>query len=193
MATTNLIVDFLVVGTISIVWIAPILLFALGTEWLCSLAKLTAGHVPLILGALYAVGIPVSRLADRLTERWNDGIRDRVFGEGSRPGYHNQVNKIIAMSQGATDYLGYRRSIVRISRACALNFGLGALAWIGLWCLRRGLVPDVCFAGIVVVCVFGAWMMVHAWQVVLEGYFYSVNDIYRWLREEEYWTRRGAR
>ena len=138
MATTNLIVDFLVVGTVSIIWIAPILFVAFGTDWLSVLTELTAAHLPLVLGALYAVGIPVSRLADWLTEGRNDGIRDELFGKDSRPGYHNQLNKIIAVSTSAADYLGYRRSIVRVSRACALDFALGVLAWIGLWCLRRG-------------------------------------------------------
>lgn len=190
MATTNLVVDFLVIGITSTVWLAPALLYFFGTEWLCLLTGLSVGHVPLLLGVLYAVGIPVSRVADDLTKLLNNRVRDEVFGAHSTFKYHNQLNKIVALSKGGTDYVGYRRSIVRVSRACALNFLIGGFAWAGLGKLRPGIVADGGAPAMVGLCALIFVIMLHAWRQVLRGYFYSVRDIHWYLTEEEYWARR---
>lgn len=181
MATTNLVVDYLVIGIASLVWLAPILLGVWGREWLCSVAKAGPAAAALLLGAGYVLGICVSRLADDVTERWNNKKRDQVFGEGAEPSYHNRVNFIVAMSETASEYLSYRRSIVRVSRACIFHFGGGAVAWVAMALVAPAAVPLVAGLGGGLVCGLLCYLMVKAWGVVLDGYFRSVKDMHEYL------------
>jgi len=185
MATTNLVVDYLVIGIGSLVWVFPALVALSGTQWLCSAVKAGAAGAVLVAGVVYVLGICISRIADDVTGRWNDRMRDEVFGTSGGQPYHWQLNFVVAKSESGSEYLSYRRSIVRISRACALHFGLGALAWAIAGCLpARGvsLLPGaVCAAA----CGGACWVMTKAWKVVLKGYFHSVKDIYEHLSQTE--------
>ena len=178
MAATNLIVDFLVIGVTSIVWIVPILLGFFGSEWLSLLTSLGAGPVQLLVVALYALGIPLSRVADDVTGSWNRRVRDQVLGPTDGPHYHKLVNRIVVRSESAAGYLSYRRAIVRMSRGHAFNFGLGALCWIALEWLKPACAPQGWKVPIAAGCVLMFLVMIRAWHVVLRGYFHSVRDIY---------------
>ena len=182
MATTNLIVDYLVIGTASSAWALPVLLALAGTDWLSSLAKAGVVGAVLLLGFVYVLGICMGRVADRATDRWNDRIRDEVFG--TRPGltYHNRVNFVVAKSHTASEYLSYRRSIVRISRACAVQFAIGSAAWPLAACVGAGGVSLVAGGVGAVICAAACYVMWSAWKVVLRGYFHSVKDMYDALK-----------
>lgn len=184
MATTNLVVDYLVIGTATLIWLGPFLFELFGTQWLCSVAEAGAGAVAMLLGAAYVVGICMSRVADRITDRWNDGIRDGVFGEGATPTYHNRLNAIVVQSESASEYLSYRRSIVRISRACAVQFGLGAAAWLAVGLALPGPVGRPAGIAAAATCALMCYVMASAWTLVLRGYFHSIKDMYEHLREE---------
>lgn len=185
MATTNLIVDFLVVGIAALVWVAPASFFVLGTDWLCVFKDLGVAPASLVVGCLYVGGLSVSRLADDITGRWNDRIRDDVFGRDSRPSYHNRLNMIVVKSGTASDYLSYRRSIVRISRACALNFSLGAVAWAAVAWSRPADVPALGAVLVAGGCAAMFMLMIRAWAVVLKGYFQTVKDMHTYLTQHE--------
>jgi len=181
MATTNLIVDFLVIGITSFVWIAPILVYVMGMQWLSVLANLALGQVPIILMAAYVIGIPVSRVADDVTGWWNRRVRDKVFDSTGGPRYHQRLNRIVGRSESATDYLSYRRSIVRVSRASGVNLAAGAVLWMALDWLRPGGVAWPWNYGIPLTCAVLSGVMMRAWHVVLKGYFLSVKDIHAQL------------
>lgn len=181
MATTNLIVDFLVIGMTSFVWIAPFLQCVEGGQLLAVFANVGLGQVPIIVVAAYVIGIPVSRVADDVTGWWNRRVRDAVFGSTEGPPYHRRLNKIVATCQTGTDYLGYRRSIVRVSRGSGVNLAGGAVAWMAFHWLRPGCVPWPWAGAIAVICAVFAAVMMRAWHVVLKGYFLSVIDIHAQL------------
>lgn len=176
MATTNLIVDFLVIGAAAAWWIVPILIAAIDVQWLRSASQIGAGTIPLLLGAMYILGLIVSRLADDVLQHWNRKWRDEVFGVDPEVTYHNMVNVVIASSESASEYLSYRRSVVRISRACAFNLGLGSVGWVLAGAL--GPVPLGLVAVLVVVSIIGAALLLRTWLVVLKGYFRIVRDMY---------------
>ena len=182
MATTNLIVDFLVIGITSMVWIVPVVVALVGWGWLSVLLGLGAGAIPLLLGLAYVLGLIVSRLADDALDTWNDAWRDRVFGISPATSYHNRINFIFTHSDTAEEYLSYRRSIIRISRSCAINLLLGSLAWAftAQW-------TGVGCAGTIAICFFllvGSIFLFRTWREVLRGYFRSVEDMYNYLSAE---------
>lgn len=179
MATTNLIVDFFVIGTSALAWIAPILLATCGESLMASTVELGAGAIPICLVGLYVIGLVISRFADDVLEHWNKQMKRTIFGEDDRIGYHQRLNYIIVSSSSADEYLGYRRSIVRIARACAVNLVLGALSW-GLtakWlpipCLY---VIPICFLSIA-----GAFYLFRTWITVLKGYMLTIRDMHKIL------------
>ncbi|GAF92021.1 unnamed protein product [marine sediment metagenome] len=175
MATTNLIVDFLVVGASALWWIAPILLATSGTAWLRLLLAADLGALPLLLGAIYLAGLVVSRIADDLLKPWNDSWRDDVFHSTPDYTYHNRVNAIIATSESASEYLGYRRSVLRTARACALNTALASLAWLAsVWAAPIALSLSLCF---VVGSALATCALLRTWKVVVRGYFMTVRDM----------------
>jgi hypothetical protein len=185
MATTNLIVDFLVVGVTSFIWIAPILFFVQGDKWLSVFSNSGIVLGLIVLGFVYILGISLSRLADDLLDRFNDRWRDEVFGKNAKPSYHNKLNLIITKSDGAADYLSYRRSIIRITRACSLNFLFGAIAWV----LVEWLKPiQLSKGGATIIAVFSAvifLLLIRALPVVLKGYFNTIKDIYEYIKKEK--------
>jgi hypothetical protein len=184
-ATTNLVVDYLVIGIASLIWLLPALLASAGTRWLGLAGKAGVLGAALVVGGAYVLGICVSRAADALTDRWNDRIRDQVFGVDPRVTYHNRLNFIVAKSESASEYLSYRRSIVRISRACILHFALGAVIWLTVSFLPDPPIPLLIGVGFAALCAGACYTMISAWKLVLRGFFHTVKDMYDCLVEEE--------
>jgi len=181
MATTNLIVDFLVIGVTSFVWISPVLLIVQGNKWFSVFTANSIAIGLVLLGFAYILGISISRLADDLLNRWNDKWCDQVFGKNAKPNYHNQLNFIVAKSESATDYLAYRRSIIRITRACSINFLLGTLAWIPVAVIKSVPLPrgsEIAISALSAVIFF---LLIRALPVVLKGYFSTIKDIHKYL------------
>ena len=185
MATTNLIVDFLVIGVTSFVWIAPVMFFFQGEKWLSifSNSSLVLGFI--VLGFVYILGISMSRLADDILDRFNDHWRDDVFGKNAKPNYHNRLNLIIAKSVSGADYLSYRRSIIRITRACSLNFLLGAVAWILAELFKPVELPKGVAILLSVFSIAISLLLIRALPIVLKGYFSTIKDIYEYLKKEK--------
>jgi len=184
MATTNLIVDFLVIGLVGSVWLSPILLLTMGSEWLQALGRLGVGAILPMLGFAYILGIAVSRVADDSTDWWNDKWRDQVFGKNVEPSYHNRLNYIISTSGTASEYLSYRRSVIRTSRACAINFVLGCLMWLVTAIISSKVVPWRLAAPVAGLSFLLALFLFRAWSIVLKGYFNSVKDMHKCLSKD---------
>lgn len=183
MATTNLIADFLIIGVCSIVWLVPV---GLLTDFKFSLLN-DLGLAPsfALFGAIYVVGICINRLADDIMGKRNNKIRDEVFSIGDNgPSYHTKLNAIVMQSESAANYLSYRRSIIRITRACALNFLIGALSWLVVLVIQWGGDPRPPLGGTLaalIMSILVAIMLARAWPVVLKGYFSSIRDMHGFL------------
>lgn len=187
MATTNLVVDYLIIGVSSFAWMLPALFILLGEQWLSKITSPGIATAFAMLGIVYILGICMSRFADDLMDRKNDRMRDEVFENDKNTTYHSMLNLIILRSESAADYLSYRRSIVRITRACAVNFLLGIVAWPAWYLYERylGLAPSSVLTLLVCLgCLLLFLLLYKAWPVVLKGYFYSIRDMYEYLRQD---------
>lgn len=184
MATTNLIVDYLIIGVSSLAWMLPVLLIVISDQWLCKLTDFGIATSFALLGGAYVLGISMSRFADDLTSRRNNKIRDEIFGKDAEPTYHSRLNLIILNSESATEYLSYRRSMIRITRACAVNFLVAAVAWPGWFCYTwfYRSHPSLCVTVVTSLACLAVFLLLYrAWPVVLEGYFYTVRDMYGFI------------
>lgn len=181
MATTNLIVDFLVIGLVSLIWLGPISAIVLDVNSINDVTNLPTIVLPFILGLAYILGISVSRFADDLTDRWNDKFRNEIFGANAKPSYHAQLNLVIAKSESASEYLGYRRSVIRTARACAINFIIGTISWISLGYFNSELVPFRVSIFVSVTSLIVGLVLFRAWKLVLCGYFHAIRDLYKVL------------
>lgn len=189
MGTTNLIVDFIVIGLASFIWLVPILVMVDGSNWLEQLKSLGNAGVPVVLGFAYVLGLAMSRLADDVTDRLNDNWRDQVFGQDAKPTYHNRLSLIISRSESASEYLGYRRSVIRTARACAISFALGTVAWIALAVKEPTAIPCSGTMFIAGMSAAVSSLLFRTWSVVLKGYFHVIKDIHGYLQEP---SRSGA-
>lgn len=184
MATTNLIVDFLVIGIVALTWLSPVAVLTLDPKWIEKVLNISIVGLPFILGISYILGISVSRLADDFTNRWDDKWKDEVFGKNAAPSYHNQLNFVIAKSESASEYLSYRRSVIRTARACGMNFVIGSVMWIVLAITKADVIPAPVslFVGTFSL-LLSVWLF-RAWSTVLKGYFYGIKDLFAYLHEE---------
>jgi hypothetical protein len=184
MATTNLIVDFLVIGLIALIWISPVAVLTLETKWIDNILNIGVTGLPFVLGLSYILGISVSRLADDLTSRWDDKWKDEVFGKDAVPSYHSQLNLVIAKSESASEYLSYRRSVIRTARACGVNFAIGAMLWIVLAIVKADVIPAYVSIFVATFSLLLSVWLFRAWSTVLKGYFHGIKDLYGYLHEE---------
>lgn len=184
MATTNLIVDFLVIGLVALIWISPVALLTLDTRWMNNILNIGAAGLPFILGFSYILGISVSRLADDLTNRWDDKWKDEIFGKDAVPNYHNQLNLVIAKSESASEYLSYRRSVIRTARACGVNFAIGSILWIVVAITKADVIPAHVSIFVATFSLISSVWLFRAWSTVLKGYFHGIKDLYGYLHKE---------
>ena len=185
MATTNLIVDYLVIGVSSFVWISPLLYLVYGDSWITifSTNNVVAGFG--ILGLVYIIGISIARLADDILDYWNDKWGIEVFGTNADPTYHQRLNFVICKSENATNYLSYRRSIIRITRACSINFLAGTLGWILVAVLKPIALLNGTELFIATLSALLAFLLLRSLPVVLKGYYSTIKDLYIYLKNRE--------
>jgi hypothetical protein len=184
MATTNLIVDFLVIGLVALIWISPVAVITLDTKWIENILNMGVGGLPFTLGLSYILGISVSRLADDLTNRWDDKWKDEIFGKNTVPNYHNKLNLVIAKSESASEYLSYRRSVIRTARACGVNFAIGSILWIVIAIVKTNVIPTSLAIFVATFSLLLAVWLFRAWATVLKGYFHGIKDLYSYLHQE---------
>lgn len=182
MATTNLIVDFLVIGISSLVWILPILRLFCLTEQIKDFFTANPLNLALalpLLVLLYVIGIAINRISDYITKKWNDKIEKKVFPKNKVADYHQRLNAVVARSETASDYLNYRRGIVRISRASCLNIALGLLAWIlNVFWNRQIFGSKTIIFLIIAALALLLPTLYWTWVVTLRGYFSAVKNFY---------------
>jgi hypothetical protein len=132
LATTTLLVEILVIGSLAEVWLTALFLAFAGpisfnlttaeSEMLKALVPVLA--IP-VLSLTYSVGWATNFLAERIFKSWfEDSLRNILFKEGA-PETDYEVARIIYLQTGSPE-LGREfvldRHILRISRANALNF-----------------------------------------------------------------------
>lgn len=175
MRTSNLLVDFLIVGATCVIWIIPLLNIATGGRLTFDFSDT---DVLAFVGILYLLGLAVNRLADDLVTRWDRRIKRQVFGESPFPSYHEQLNACIARCETANEFLSYRRSIVRIARGGLLNVVLA----FALWLITLFVYPDYLGWNATLFLCIGLgilfFILLRTWSVTLKGYLLAIKNFY---------------
>ncbi|RZB31573.1 MAG: hypothetical protein SRB2_04542 [Desulfobacteraceae bacterium Eth-SRB2] len=127
MKTTNLFVDFLIIGVLSFLALAGACYFAGISkiiEFALTSTKDRALLFPIGTVTIYVVGILVNQFADSFLkllkvpfgltaiEEAESNLREEVGVS-----YHEALQKTVMASQSAYDYLSYRRSVIRVFRS----------------------------------------------------------------------------
>lgn len=126
MKTTNLFIDFLIIGALVYVAFASACYFAGYCELFNPIVMETKDKefiLPLATVLTYATGILFNQISDNFLKITKNFLRltkidstENELGEKLGVSYHEALQKIIKDSQQAYDFLSYRRSIIRIFR-----------------------------------------------------------------------------
>jgi hypothetical protein len=175
MRTSNLLVDFLIIGATCIIWIVPLANIASTGQLIIDFSET---DVLAFVGILYVLGLATNRLADDITTPWDRRVKREVFGESPFPSYHEQLNAAIARSETANEFLSYRRSVVRIARGGILNVLLGLILWVVMLFVSPGYLGwnttlFLCIGlGILLL------VLIRTWAVTLKGYLKAIKNFY---------------
>lgn len=133
MRTTNLFIDFLIVGFIGLITITlPFLLFFKETFRLIikyDYQNQAAFFFTIATVLIYIIGIVFNQLADILIKKstWllrlqdiND-TKNEIEEEFNLDNYHYLIQLIVQNSNSSYNYLSYRRTIIRIIRALLIS------------------------------------------------------------------------
>ena len=121
MSTTALIIEYLVIGIQAILWLASIILLFFGSDWF-NIEKIkgfeTIGSF-LILPILYAIGMFIDTVSDRILEAWTLSIKKKCLQDKS----HSVIHLLLkSKDEWLSSYIDYNRGKLRVLRSSALNF-----------------------------------------------------------------------
>ncbi len=122
MNTTNLIVEFLVIGIQVAGWISLLILILTGTNWL-EIGKVKE-FVPAIIGLLiaisYPIGIFVDNFADYILGKKDKKIRNEFIKDKDKSIL--RVRTLAGENSPLAELFNYQRMRIRISRSSFINF-----------------------------------------------------------------------
>lgn len=125
MKTTNLLVDYVLVGAVWVLSFCAILdlsgLFS--PDLVDTISDLDAALIPAALAIVYVVGVALDQFSNRILELLSAVLRTSELSEyrdklfGTKLEYHCALQRVVIRSQRAFDYLSYRRSAYRVVRS----------------------------------------------------------------------------
>ncbi|MFQ5752801.1 MAG: hypothetical protein ACE5HI_12465 [bacterium] len=140
MKTTVLFVEHLITGIQASVWIVLLVFSFFGYDWISldGLKNFATIGTLLVLSVIYSIGVFVDDLADRLLKRWSERIRDRRMVEEDISGESLSIMKTLKEidNEFLSNYIGYIRSRIRISRATFFNFSLITVSAVVFTCIQ---------------------------------------------------------
>lgn len=173
MNTTSLLIEIIVIGAVALLWLVPPVLSIAPNQLHHLLRSSTPAVLVVGIAILYAVGLTINFLSDRLMSP----IQRRLAKElGGKRQLQKARAHVLLQGAPAVEYLHQRRSIVRIFRAMALNAALIALVW--AW----GSAPEIqtfgaarwaVVATAIVACLIATWAFIRT----LRGYFSLLLDL----------------
>jgi hypothetical protein len=128
MTTTAIFAELLVIGLLTESWLALILAAKWGVPPLDSFKGWEALVTVALLALAYLLGIPTDRIADSITDRWDDTIANR-FRHSNTNGIDREEMRLrlLKAPPPAIQFLDYARSRRRITRAAALDGAIAAI------------------------------------------------------------------
>lgn len=127
MSTTALVIEHLITGLQSSIWILLLVLTLFGWNWIS--LKLLQDLLPIItfigLATVYPIGICVDEVADCIFTPWMKRIRDRRFKQEDMDPDDSEIT-IMSLLRKTDDeflktYFSYIRMRIRVSRSTSLN------------------------------------------------------------------------
>jgi len=136
LSTTELFVEHIISGILSLVWIVAIMLCFTGIDMtVLPVIKDFWGLLAVVTTAIaYPVGIFVDTFADKLLERWNNKIK-LYHGLNKDFSLLTHINK--DTDANTTNYFIYNRFKTRVARSSFINFAMIAIS-VALLILRHG-------------------------------------------------------
>ncbi|HMS41321.1 MAG TPA: hypothetical protein PKE69_13910 [Pyrinomonadaceae bacterium] len=122
MNTTNLIVEFLVIGIQVAVWISLLILTFTGTNWLefGKVKEFSTIIVGLLIAISYPIGVFVDNFADRILKKKDKKIRNEFIKDENKSIL--RVRTLAGENSPLDQLFNYQRMRIRISRSSFLNF-----------------------------------------------------------------------
>ena len=123
LSTTELLVEHIISGILSLVWIVAIIACFLGIDpSILSLIKSYWGLFAVVATAVaYPIGIIIDTFADKLLSRWNEGIRKN---KGLPDGFSLMVLLYKLKDENIVNYFTYNRFKTRVARSSGINFAM---------------------------------------------------------------------
>jgi hypothetical protein len=175
MSTTNLFVELIVIGLGAAIWVALLVLAALGLDHqtvraLADAPVIVAAAVPII----YLLGIVTDRLADGLAQILRMERKRQTDYPGGSAQYHKDRALVLAKSEAFGKLYEYSRSRQRICRGWALNSMLILVAsYVYLWGMpATGPIRVVLAVGLIVTSI-GCWL---AWESMSNTELKRIED-----------------
>lgn len=185
MNTTPIVIEILIGGFQTTVWLALIILSIFGYEWIqLGTAERWLGLTIFIIVISYTLGILFDRLWNFLLHKPDEMIRNKYFSKSEL--YQLRV-RIFAKSETMASFLDYIRSRMRIARASLCNFCLITASSLFFILIRLNhldvflkwkllLFTGICGALLILLAFY-------AWKSITNTYYKQVSNIYKELFE----------
>ncbi len=169
MSTTSVIIEHLICGVHSLIWIALAVLTFTGFQWieLPLLLKFSPQISLIVLSFAYPLGIFIDEIADFLLDKQNKKIRNTSFKKEGLEGDAYRTTAFFLLQEAGDDfireYFNYIRTRIRIARAATLNFTLITIFIVPFSYFQLNLSCKLIFI-MIVVGVFGVVMAYMSWR-----------------------------
>jgi hypothetical protein len=121
LSTTELLVEHIISGILSLIWIFAIVLCFIDIDWtVVEIVKdYWAISAILVTSISYPIGIGVDTVADRVLSAWDQRIKSKYYTDPSIS-VMGLIKKI--KDNYTTNYFTYNRFKIRVARSSSLNF-----------------------------------------------------------------------
>lgn len=195
MKTTDFILELIIAGLGTLVWVILLFLGIIDVNWqlVGSLFELDGFFgfativVLLIAPFIYIIGIVTDRLVDNLFDNWfANRIAQEEFGSDRRA-YKRAVCRTYMAPQGLKEAFTYSRMRIRICRAWAYNSTMILVSMNVFLILRRDWFPQALQMSIFfsILFIISTVVSFHAWKSLVKKEYFSLKINQELLAEME--------
>lgn len=172
MKSTGYIIELLIAGAGTVLWMGLLLVAIFGMDWIPMDLMMEPGILIVLSPFIYAIGVITDRTVDDFFDaRFKENDKNPKFL--SKEAYFKARTRIFLASEALTEHMHYNKLRIRICRAWAVNASLIAIA-ANIWLLLPH-TPILSTmgrwqAGIATSLILGssAWLAFRAWRKLSE-------------------------
>ena len=183
MKTTSVVIEILIIGLQTIMWLALIVLSVFGYRWVRIDSGLLLALTLFVTAISYTLGVLFDNLWNRLSKIIDEPIRLKFFSV-SEEAHSTRIN-VLFNNKNAVEFMEYIRSRMRIARAsfynfflitiCALIFITTQLQWVAAE-LRIKLITFVIISGVLLTV-----LALSTYRKIVHTYYKQISIIYKEL------------